>query len=152
MRSLVRPLLPLRRTGEDAMDRESLIGRLLWLRELRLHKEVAQLKARAAALADHEQTRERARDAAAADDSAAELRDRGLVGEVRLQSSRAAREATVQVTLAGRQVAQARRLTDAMRAARADLEEAKRESRARVQQNESEHFQNWKRSERPVTE
>jgi len=134
------------------MNRESLIGRLLWLRELRLHKEVAQLKSRAAVLAGHEQTRDCALDAAAADESAAELRDRGLVGEVRLQSSRAARDAAVQVTLASRQVAQARRLTDAMRAARADLEDAKRRSRERVQQNESEHFQNWKRSERPVTE
>jgi hypothetical protein len=130
------------------MNRETLMGRLLWFREMRLREEVAQLKTRAAALAQIERTRDQACASAVAG-SGVDLRDLGLIGEVRLDSTKSAQQAAVQLRVAGDRVDHAHKQADAVRGAHDELQREKRLSRDRAQEHDSDQFQSWKRGAAP---
>jgi hypothetical protein len=129
------------------MNRESLMKRLLRLREMCLREEVVQLKTRVAALSRIERTRDQAR-AAATLGSAAELRDLTLIGEVRLHSTNGARQAATQVNLASDRVDHAHHRAEAVRDAHAQLQRENQLSRDRAYESDSDQFQSWKRSAR----
>lgn len=125
-----------------------MMERLLWLREMRLREEVAQLKTRAAALSQIEQTRDLAC-AAAVMSSGTELRDLALIGEVRLDSSKGVRHAAAEVDRAGNRVDHAHKQADAVREAHAELQRVKRREHDRAIENDSDQFQSWKRGLTP---
>jgi hypothetical protein len=126
------------------MNRETLITRLLWLREMRLRAELTELKTRAAALSMVEQLREQAQ-AAAILGTAADLRDLGAIGQVRLEATKTATVEAARLRAAGERVDQARRHSDAMRGAHDELAQEKRLQYEQGQERDAEHFQNWKR-------
>ncbi|HLW72275.1 MAG TPA: hypothetical protein VKS22_16815 [Candidatus Binataceae bacterium] len=130
------------------MNRETLMSRLLWLREMRLREELTELKTRAAALSMVEQVREQARTAAILG-SAADLRDLGAIGQVRLDSTRTAGAEAARVRAAGERVDQAHRQSDAIRGAHNDLLREKRFEQERAQEHDADQFQSWKRRVSP---
>lgn len=132
------------------MNREKLITRLLSLRETRLREEVAELKARNAALRQIERTRGDARDAAAVTImSAADLRDLGLIGEVRAGSIKEANAAATIVREASDRVVSANQRARAMRSAKTAVIRARDGQHERAQEHDADQFQSWKRGNDP---
>ncbi len=128
------------------MNREQLVTRLLSISELRLRAEVAQLKGRAAELTLVERTRAEARDTAAETvESVVGLRDLGLIGEVRIASIKQAAAAAATVREASDRVVHAHQRTRSMRSARETLTRARLLAADRIQENDADQFQSWKR-------
>ncbi len=128
------------------MTRETLLKRLVRLRELKLRAEVGELKERAGALEEIERLIEQTR--AGADlsmESPAMLAELGALGEIRLKSHRRAADVGKEVALLKQKVWRTRKLADAARDASGELGRRKRHEQERNVEIEAEHFLGWKK-------
>ena len=131
-------------------DREKLLTHLLSLREMRLREEVATLKVHAATLEDIDRALGAARDSASeAIASATDLRDLGLIGEVRSASLARAHTTKLQMREASERVTVAHQRAEAMRSAKAEVVQARELKQERSQDHDNEQFQAWKRGLEP---
>jgi len=127
------------------MKREDLLRNLVRMRELQLKKEAAELKSRTGALQKVEQTHEQARSAASASiECGNDLRDLGLIGEMRIGCTKLAAKIEDQVRTISRKVGHARKLAESAREARSELMRTKSAAQERSLENEAEHFFSWK--------
>jgi hypothetical protein len=127
------------------MTREELLGQLIRMRELQLKSETAELKSRSGALARIEHALEEVSSSAAESlESVIQIRDLGLLGEMRLGYKQLAATVQDQVRTLAAKVSHSRKLTDATREAAAELKRAKTLAKERSLENEAEHFFSWK--------
>lgn len=128
------------------MDREDLLTHLVKMRELQLKKEAAELKSRAGALEKVERIHEQARSAASASiECGNDLRDLGVIGEMRLGCTKLAAKIEDQVRILSRKLGHARKLAESAREARAELKRTKSAARERSLENDAEHFRGWRK-------
>ncbi len=131
-------------------DREKLLTFLLSLREMRLRKEVATLKDHTTTLHAIQRALGAARDSASASiTSATNLRDLGLIGEVRAVSLARAHTTRLRIRDASDRVTVARQHAAAMRSAKAELAQARELEQERSHDLDNEQFQAWKRGLQP---
>lgn len=127
------------------MKRETLLKRLIRVRELKLRVDANDLKMRANVLAEIENLIEQTRAGAHASlESPEMLAELGALGALRLSTQRRAQDVAKEVALLKQKVWRSRKLTDAARAARAELSKEKLAAEERSSEIEAEHFFGWK--------
>jgi hypothetical protein len=128
------------------MNREKLLNQLGKLREMQLHAQVSDLKARSGALSRLKRFGEQARAAASESiERAHHLRDLRLLGEARLRSIRMAAEVEGEIRVLTDGVGRARKLAETARAARTNLKRARERAREHSLELDSEAALTWMR-------
>jgi hypothetical protein len=129
------------------MTREELTAHLIRVRESKLRSEVTQLQTQTTLLKKIEQLQANASSAAVDSATVAgQIRDLGLLGEIRLGCIKLAGEVASQVRVFSQRVTRAHKLTESARETHAALLREKQAAAELSFERESEHFFSWKRS------